>query len=252
MIKVHHLNCVRIESPMGSAIGHCLLLEGEKELILVDAGIGLSETMEPEERLGKKLIESTGFIFDQKATALRQIEKLGFRYDQVRHCIVSHLDPDHIGGLADFPDMTIHLSAEEYNAFKDGNERYLPQQMAHNPEIKIYEENDSEWFGLPARQLKLNFDVEIFLVPLFGHTKGHCGVTFRKSKKWILYVADAYYLRAEIIDSNHPVGQLATIRAVDNDLRKKSLNKIREVVRKHTNEIDYFGYHDPGEFPNSQ
>jgi hypothetical protein len=30
--------------------------------------------------------------------------------------------------------------------------------------------------------------------------------------KWIFYVADAYYLLAEIVDSNHPMNQLAAIR----------------------------------------
>jgi hypothetical protein len=53
---------------MCSAIGHCLLPEGGNELILVDAGIGLSETKHPEERLGKVLIESTWFRFSEKAS----------------------------------------------------------------------------------------------------------------------------------------------------------------------------------------
>lgn len=65
MIKVHHLNCVLIESPFGSAIGHCLLLEENDELTLIDTGIGLLEAQEPEIKLGKELIEITGFKFNR-------------------------------------------------------------------------------------------------------------------------------------------------------------------------------------------
>ncbi len=233
---------------MGSAIGHCLLLEGKNRLALIDSGIGLSETKEPEKKLGKELIEATGFTFDEKITAIRQIEHLGFKAKQITDCIVSHLDPDHIGGLADFPNLTVHVAEEEYNGFKNGNARYLPRQLAHNPEIKLYGKNDSEWFGIPGRKVGMDLDTDIFLIPLFGHTLGHCGVTFKNNGKWIFYVGDAYYLRAEIAELNHPVDELATIRADDNELRKRSLDMIRKIVKTHTDEIQYFGYHDPTEF----
>lgn len=36
-MKVHHLNCVKIASPFGSAIGHCILIEVEDTLTLIDA-----------------------------------------------------------------------------------------------------------------------------------------------------------------------------------------------------------------------
>jgi len=66
-----------IESPLGSAIGHCLLLEENQRLTLMDAGIGWAETLAPDEKLGQELIEITGFKFDEGLTAIKQIEKLG-------------------------------------------------------------------------------------------------------------------------------------------------------------------------------
>lgn len=252
MLKIHHLNCTLIESPFGSAIGHCMLLEGKNKLVLVDSGIGLSETEKPEIKLGKELIDITGFKFDKDITAINQIKKLGLKPENVKDCICSHLDPDHIGGLADFADLKIHVAKEEYDSFKSGNERYLPQQLEHNPKIKLYDKNDNEWFGLPARKIDLDFETEIFLIPLFGHTLGHCGITFKKKGRWIFYVGDAYYYRAEINELKHPIDELATIRAVDNELRKESLNKVRKIVKKHGSEIDYFGYHDPSEFKQTE
>ncbi|WP_264792688.1 MBL fold metallo-hydrolase [Aureispira anguillae] len=248
MTKIYHLNCVKIESPMGSAIGHCLLIQENEKLVLIDSGIGLMEFREPEKRLGKELIAITGFKFEERLTAIRQIENLGLNPQNVEHIICSHLDPDHIGGLADFPNAKVHVSNEEYESFKNGNERYLQQQLSHNPDLKLYESNDKEWFGLPARKVHLNLQIETYLIPLFGHTHGHCGVAIKVNNQWIFYIGDAYYLRAELEDKNHPVDQLATIRAVDNNLRLESLDKIREIIKNFGDQMEYFGYHDPTEF----
>ena len=46
-MKVFNLNCVQIESPLGSAIGHCVLIELNGNLTLIDAGIGMTETKKP-------------------------------------------------------------------------------------------------------------------------------------------------------------------------------------------------------------
>ncbi len=248
-MKVYHLNCLHIASAFGSAIGHCLLLEGNNGLTLIDSGIGLAETREPEKRLGKELIETVGFKLTEENTAIYQIQKLGYHPKEVKNIICSHFDPDHIGGLADFPEAIVHTSKEEYDSFNSGNERYLPQQLSHSPEVRVYERNDSECFGLPARKLDMDFDV--YLIPLFGHTPGHCGVAFENEGKWTFYVGDAYYLRAELTNKDHPVDQLATIRAVDNALRIKSLDSVRKVVENYGDTVAYFGYHDPDEFTES-
>jgi hypothetical protein len=112
--------------------------------------------------------------------------------------------------------------------------------------MELYEKNNIEWFGLPAR--KLDFAFDIYFIPLFGHTQGHCGVAFMENDHWIFYVGDAYYLRAELTDANHPVNVLAGIRAFDNETRKKTLASLRMVIKEHGEEINHFCYHDPSEF----
>jgi glyoxylase-like metal-dependent hydrolase (beta-lactamase superfamily II) len=245
-MKVYHLNCLNIESPFGKGIGHCILIESHGSLTLIDSGIGLIETQNPEKTLGKDLIEQSGFKLTESQTAVRQIEQLGLDPRNVDHIICSHLDPDHIGGLSDFPTAIIHLSKEEFDCFHFGNERYLPYQLANQQKMKLYSENDSEWYGLPARKLNVNF--EAYLIPLFGHTLGHCGVVFSVGDRWTFYVGDAYYLRAELIDENNPVDQLATIRSINNDMRIQTLKKLKIFINEHGNKFNYFGYHDPLEF----
>uniref|UniRef100_UPI0025B850B8 MBL fold metallo-hydrolase n=1 Tax=Chryseobacterium sp. TaxID=1871047 RepID=UPI0025B850B8 len=248
IMQLYHLNCVEIDSPMGSkAIGHCLLIKKNNNLILIDTGIGLLDIQNPEKRIGKELIDIVGYSFNENQTALRQIENLGFDPQNVTDCVISHLDNDHIGGLADFPNATVHVGIEEFNNFNSGNPRYLKIPLAHNPIIKTYKKSDFDWFGFEARKVNVSIEAEIYLVPLFGHTLGHCGVALKADKKWLFYVADAYYLKSELTDFNHPVNELARVRADDNDLRIATLDKLRRFVNNHP-EVDIWSYHDEEEF----
>lgn len=249
MKNIYHLNCVDIDSPMGAkAIGHCLLLEEEQGLILIDAGIGLLDIRDPEGRLGTPMIEKAGFKFDEQLTAYRQIEQLGFRPEEVKHCIITHLDCDHIGAVADFPHMELHVAKEEYDNFYSGNPRYLLHQLAHEPAIHIYSTSSEKWFGLEARKVVTGFDTEIFLVPLPGHSLGHSGVAIRTNNGWLFHIGDAYYYRVETVTDDHPVAQLAARNADNNELRIQSLEAIKQLMNDHP-EITIFSFHDPAEFP---
>ena len=48
-------------------------------------------------------------------------------------------------------------------------------------------------------------------------------------------VRDAYYLKIELSDGDHPINQLVKMRADDNDLRMESLGKIRKLTRENNN-----------------
>ncbi|MGD1841877.1 MAG: MBL fold metallo-hydrolase [Thermonemataceae bacterium] len=247
MVKVHHLNCLEIQSPAGRAIGHCLLLEANNKLVLVDTGIGWLDTQKPTERIGQALIDQVGFQFDESWTALRQIEQLGLVPEQVSDCVISHLDPDHIGGLADFPQATVHVGEEEYENFKSGHPRYLPHQLAHQPVVKTYSASTETWQGFESRKIDIDFEVDLYFVPLFGHTLGHCGVAIQLPDQWLFYVGDAYYLQAELTDPHHPVHELAKARADNDTWRLENLHKIKQLKAEQPN-IEIFGYHDVEEY----
>lgn len=248
MIEVFHLNCVRIVSPVNDNVcGHCLLIKEGERLVLVDTGIGLLDILNPSERIGKDLIEMVGYRFNAEQTAIRQIEKLGFDPTAVTDCIISHLDNDHIGGLADFPNARVHVGKEEYESYLTGNQRYLTTPLSHKPTIRTYERSGFQWKGLEARKVEIGLNVSLYLVPLFGHTLGHCGVAIASEELELLYVADSYYMKIEMTDQTHPVNNLSKMRAEDNDQRIASLNKIRQ-FKFDNPEVKMFGYHDIEEF----
>ncbi|MBX7105255.1 MAG: MBL fold metallo-hydrolase [Gemmataceae bacterium] len=247
--KVHHLNCGVLHAPPNPrAACHCLLLEVDGRLALVDTGIGLQDIARPIERIGRPAIEAAGFQFHEPSTAVRQIVAMGFHAEHVTDIVLTHGDPDHVGGLADFPAAAVHITAEEHAQLGNGNGRYSPAQFEHGPRWVVHDTYGDRWFGMEARPLELAVGGDILLVPLFGHTLGHCGVAVRQGDRWLLHVGDAYYLRAELATDDHPVSALAAMRADDDGRRVASLAELRRLDQHHSGEVDMFGYHDFTEF----
>ncbi|MEO6732895.1 MAG: hypothetical protein ABIN01_16850 [Ferruginibacter sp.] len=53
--------------------------------------------------------------------------------------------------------------------------------MAYKPVIKTYDTSKELWFGLEARKVDVDFESDIYLIPLFGHTFGYCGVAIKQN-----------------------------------------------------------------------
>ncbi|WP_050028814.1 MBL fold metallo-hydrolase [Verrucomicrobium sp. BvORR034] len=249
-MKIHHLNCGILHAPPGpKASCHCLLIEHEGRLVLVDTGIGLEDIKRPLERIGPFAIRAAGFQFHEELTAARQVAGLGFRVGDVTDIVLTHGDHDHVGGLADFPAAKVHVAAEELAQIESGNGRYSAAQFAHGPLWVVHGVSSERWFGLEARRMALVPGCDIYLVPLFGHTLGHCGVAVQVGERWLLHVGDAYYLKVELSMDDHPVSALAAMRAEDDGLRRASLAELRRLVKDNAAEVDLVGYHDFSEFP---
>lgn len=250
MTTIHHINCGTLSVPRyPTVICRCLLLQQGEQLALVDAGIGLHDVRNPARRLGQPLIDMAGFQFNESDTAVRRIEAIGLSPAAVRHIVLTHGDPDHVGGLADFPTAQVHISEEERLEIASGHGRYLSSHFEHGPSWKTYKSSTRRWFGLEARAVEIGFSSEVLLVPLFGHTLGHCGVAVQQEDRWLFHIGDAYYLRAELTTDDHPVSQIAAQRAADDAQRRHSLEHLRRLARDHKEQIDMIGYHDFTELP---
>jgi glyoxylase-like metal-dependent hydrolase (beta-lactamase superfamily II) len=199
-MAIHIMDCAPMSPwfPRWHVGGACLVVETEDGPVLVDTGLGLHDYLSP--NLKTRFFLLIFNVSDGPAkTAVRQIKQLGFQPDEVRHIVMTHLHFDHAGGLPDFPDAQVHVHKAEIEAMRHPRtwieQAYDPADFAHGPRWVPYETIDSEWFGFEA--IRLPFTPEMFLIPLFGHTHGHCGVAIRHGAGWVLHAADALPLNAE-------------------------------------------------------
>jgi glyoxylase-like metal-dependent hydrolase (beta-lactamase superfamily II) len=266
-MRVHHLNCATMCPRAGFLVNearrlvcHCLLVETAEGLLLVDTGFGLLDVQHPRDRLSGPLRFLGRPRFDAAETAHHQVLERGFRIEDVRNIVLTHLDVDHAGGLADFPRAQIHVYAAEHDAamrratFKE-QMRYQPIQWAHGPMWVRHEVAGERWFGFGAVRA-LEASEEVLLVPLHGHTRGHCGVAVRTPEGWLLHAGDAYFHHAEI-DPVHPrctagLRLFQRFMDIDRPLRRQNQARLRELAGAHGGEVHIFSAHDPAELERMQ
>jgi glyoxylase-like metal-dependent hydrolase (beta-lactamase superfamily II) len=259
-MKIHHLNCGSVRQieptyeglPSAPAVNHCLLVETDSGLVLVETGLGLDDIRHPADTLGAAWVEMAEPALREDETAIRQIERKGFDPRDVRHVIVTHLDVDHCGGLPDFPQAAVHVLAAELRAAvaEAPSRRYRPAHWAHGPQWRTYESTGDDWFGFTAVQPD-GLPEEIKLVPMSGHTAGHTGVAVHDGSRWLLHCGDAYYYHRELDEKpeTHPILDIVqTMSEVDHDERINTQSKLRALARDHAQDVTLFSAHDPWEF----
>lgn len=250
-MKVHHLNCGTMESPGAAIVCHVLLVETDNGLVLVDSGFGLLDCADPT-RIGpsRRILRP---IFDADETAARQVEQLGFHRDDVRHVVTTHFDIDHIGGLADFPEAQVHVTAAEaLGAMRPPTRmerfRFRPAQWAHGPKIVEHEPDGEAWRGFAAAKELDVIAPGIVLVSLPGHTRGHACVAVDAGHRWVLHCGDAFYYRGTI--DGHSTIPLSvklseTMVAYDRKRVRENHARLAELHARREPDLFLVSAHDP-------
>ncbi|MBK0393271.1 MBL fold metallo-hydrolase [Ramlibacter algicola] len=273
-MRVHHLNCISTCPAGGHLMDsrtpgvltrahlccHCLLLETNDGLVLVDTGLGLRDCASPRTRLSAFFLALLKPEFRDEMTAARQVEQLGFKRSDVRHIVLTHLDFDHAGGLDDFPHASVHMTRVErdYALLQKtwlDRQRFRPQQWRETrPQWQVYgEAGGDSWFGFNAVRNLRGLPDDILLVPLPGHTHGHAGVAVRKDDgKWLLQAGDAYFFHREMdIEQPWCTPGLRMYQAMMEKDRKQRLanqRRLRELRHHHGAQVQLCCGHDPIEF----
>lgn len=271
-MRIHHLNCGTCcpaggalmdgssVGPLARLVCHCLLLETNDGLVLVDTGYGLKDVRDPHPRLTRTYRAILNFRLREEECAIRQVEALGYKASDVRHIVVSHLDFDHAGGLEDFPQARVHVMAQEFSAasgprlgFTTRN-RYRPRQWDEVTNWRTYDGPSGEpWFGFEAVRQLDGLPPEILMVPLPGHTWGHAGVAIDTGDKgWLFYAADAYFYQGEVRGKTREVTPLLAgyqdLMEVDRAKRLANQARVRALSVDHWSEVRVFCAHDATEF----
>ena len=252
-MKIHHLNCGTLNPRItpATAIIYCLLVETNEGLILVDTGIGRQDYMDPNRRM-RFFLYWTGASCKMEETAADQIKVLGYRLSDVRHIVLTHLHFDHAGGMRDFPEAKVHIHRTEYEAGMNPRGlieiAYDPSHWSHGPDWVLHGDQEIDWYGFQSLPIIEGLMPDIRLVPLPGHTRGHCGVVIATEHGWLFQCGDA-------ASPFHPDSDLHGLTADKHPLAwlpkwfayrviGRHVPRIRELLQKHGDEIEAISSHD--------
>ncbi len=255
-IRIHYMNCGTMR-PRGAGLvvpdlaltpSLCLLIEDADRLILVDTGLGTRD-MEDPRRLGFSNALLNAQV-QPGVTALHRIEVLGLEPGRVTDIICTHLDRDHAGGLSDFPQARVHVLKAEHDAalgpgLKDRRESYRECHFEHGPAWVLHEKTSPvDWFGLECIRDLPGLPPEIVLVPLPGHTRGHCGVALKTPEGGLFHCGDAYYVRSEL---ERPPAGVSVFRRIAHQYPEQArlqVERIRELLERSGGEVAPVVAHD--------
>ncbi|MEE2787474.1 MAG: MBL fold metallo-hydrolase [Myxococcota bacterium] len=258
-MNVRHLNCASlcprgwrlIDGETAGMVCHCLLIETEGGLVLVDTGLGRQIVQQRQAAVGQIFHATARPRYDMAETAWQQIRRLGYAIDDVRHIVLTHLDVDHAGGLRDFPKARVHVHRAEFNEARHPTgvqgRRYLKWLWDAVDDWSTYEETGEKWFGFDAVRSLQGLSPEILLIPLFGHSRGHCGVAVQTEHGWLFHGGDAYFHRHEIGPKpTCPLPLRLQQRTIAYDDKTRCLNRdrLRKLALEHADTVTVFCSHD--------
>lgn len=268
-MKIYHLNCGTMNAfgfpsdgdtggffKRGHGVIHCLLIETSEGLVLIDTGWGTQDCIDPSPAV-QQFMNITHCSANIDETALRQIKKLGYDRSDLKHILLTHLHLDHAGGLPDFPSATIHVFAPELEAYLHPRtlmerQAYRPEHRAHNPKWQVHRFHGDQWFGLNSLAPFQVGETEFVMIPIVGHTKGHCGVSVRIDEKWLLNCGDVYGYFRQINPwqpYKHPCGRLMEmIITTGFKMPRHNWVCIKNLQREYGDMIQVYCSHDAHEY----
>ena len=187
---------------------NCFLLQTEGKDILLDAGLGAP--------------------FSQ---LLPKLSELGVAPEELQLVYLTHLHPDHIGGLLKegqvvFPKAHVYVNrieAEAWQAMEGDNSKLAKAVLnAYKDRLHLFEAGDTLEGGVRT-------------LAAYGHTPGH--TVFQKDS--ILVIADLIHGAA--LQLEHP--EYGPAYDMDADAARQSRMKILEYAREHN--LTMYGMHLP-------
>lgn len=209
---------------------HAYLLEHPREgLVLFDAGICADQAHRHRDYyrgILRVILDDDEYAQEPDETLAEQLKRRGYRCDDVRTVILTHLHEDHAGGLRDLPKAKVVVSTAEWDARRMKLFGFMP--MFYEPSYAMVTDwqrvsFDSGAFHTFDRSQDLFRDGSVRLLPTPGHTPGHTCALVEMDGYQLLVTGDCLYTLRHLA-----AGQIQAVRfnKATGDEQAASIQKI--------------------------
>lgn len=240
-----HPACM-VTGRLGLAAAHFPALVGRithptEGVFLFDTGYGegLARSRDPVARAYRRLLP---YQLAKGQACRHQLAAAGIGSGDVRGIILSHLHPDHAGGLVDFPDACIFMAAGALAGLRTGGWRRRARlgligdlfPAGLEARARTVESCPQASHRLPGLAVGTDLlgDGSLIAVPLPGHAPGHIGLLLTaQNGQEVLLAADAAWLSVCIRDRLEPMAPARAFIA-DYPAYRRTLHALHDLSRR--------------------
>jgi N-acyl homoserine lactone hydrolase len=168
------------------------LIEHPRGLVLFDTGVSPKGLAHPDEYF-PDLVKRFGFECRPDLGVDSQVRSLGYRLEDVRYVIPSHLHFDHAGGLFLFPHATFIVGAGEMGYAYRPDEGFRPYFLVDD----LTPTRDFRWIEI-SHDFDLFGDGSVQLLFSPGHTPGSLALFVRLPNRNLILTGDTCHYRNEV------------------------------------------------------
>lgn len=204
---------------------HSFVLETEEGLVAIDSGLRPGIEVP---RAQRRFVPTPSAEHDM---ASRMREK-GLEPAEVTKVVVTHLDWDHVGGVATFPNAEVLVNRPEWDfaSTRMGRMRYQTAGWPDGFAPALYDLDPDPVGPFPASKA-ITEDGNVRVVPIPGHSIGQVGVVVAGEDRRLFFVAD-HMLRADWFVDDYAAGRHLGLGMFFPALARATSHRIHEFTRE--------------------
>ena len=164
--------------------------------VLIDAGFPRRTAVRAADYPGKQMSNTLGLSMEPGSAAADRLSEAGIAVESVTHVVLTHMHPDHVGGVEDFPGATIVVTPAEWAGRFTSGALGKPDTSPFDASIVQETPLDAGPFGPFAAHADLFGDGALLLIDTPGHTPGHVSVLLNLPGGSFLFTGDAAWTDA--------------------------------------------------------